>query len=49
MLLISSDYTELLSMSDTVGIIRRGVIVKTAPPEELNETAIIEQSITIID
>ena len=48
-LLISSDYTELLSMSDTVGIIRRGVIVKTAPPEELNETAIIEQSITIID
>jgi ribose transport system ATP-binding protein len=48
-LLISSDYTELLSISDTVGIIRHGVIVKTAPPEELNETAIIEQSITIID
>lgn len=45
-LLISSDYPELLSMSDTVGIIRHGEIVKTAKSSEINEVDIIEHCMT---
>lgn len=48
-LLISSDYPELLSMSDSIGIIRNGEIIKTANPDELNEISIIEQSMTNIN
>jgi ribose transport system ATP-binding protein len=40
--LISSDYPELLAMSDRIGIVRRGRIVHTALARELSEYALIE-------
>jgi len=40
-ILISSDYRELLAMSDRVAIIRDGRVVRTAPAAELDEYAII--------
>jgi ABC-type sugar transport system ATPase subunit len=39
--LISSDYRELLAMSDRVAVVRDGRIVQVAPARELNELAII--------
>lgn len=43
-LLISSDYPELLAMSDTVGILCHGKIVKIAKSNTLNEISILEYS-----
>ncbi len=44
-LLISSDYPELLAMSDTVGILRNGKIVKIAKADTISEVSILENSI----
>jgi ribose transport system ATP-binding protein len=40
--LISSDYPELLAMSDRIGIVRRGRIVRITPARDLTEYALIE-------
>jgi ribose transport system ATP-binding protein len=40
--LISSDYPELLAMSDRIGIVRRGRIVRITPARDLSEYALIE-------
>jgi ribose transport system ATP-binding protein len=42
MLLISSDYPELLAMSDRVAVVRRGQVVHTAARGELNEHELVE-------
>jgi ribose transport system ATP-binding protein len=45
-LLISSDYPELLSLSDRVAVVRRGRIVHVADHGELSKEALIDMAST---
>lgn len=47
-ILISSDYRELLAMSDRVAVIRDGRIVRMAPAAELDEYAIIAAAPAVV-
>jgi ribose transport system ATP-binding protein len=43
-ILVSSDYNELLAMSDRVGIVRRGRIVAIRPAQALTKTDLVQAS-----